>query len=104
MNLPVWLYWEGDRPEWIGECQRTILLHTENTQLITPDVFSNLRETDLDIDITSLYVAHRADFIRAFLLAKYGGLWIDSDCIVMKSLQPVLTLLADNDFVGYRER
>jgi FkbM family methyltransferase len=104
MSLPVWLYWEGERPDWIDECYRTVVLHADNVHLITPEDFDTMREADRDIDISSLYVAHRADFIRAFLLAKYGGLWIDADCVVMKSLQPVLSLLADYDFVGYRER
>lgn len=103
-NLSVWLYWEGDLPGWINECQKTVFAHAANVQLLTPDTFNELRDVDLDINIDDLYVAHRADFIRAFLLAKFGGLWIDSDCLVLKSLQPILDLLANYDFIGYRER
>ncbi|WP_449436491.1 capsular polysaccharide synthesis protein [Pedobacter steynii] len=63
-----------------------------------------MRDCDLDIKIEDLYVAHRADFIRAFLLKKFGGLWIDSDCVVIKSIQPLIDILNMYDFVGYRER
>src|SRR5690606_946768 len=48
--------------------------------------------------------AQRADFIRAFLLARYGGLWIDADCIVMQPLRPLLEELPRHEFVAHRER
>jgi Glycosyl transferase family 2/Capsular polysaccharide synthesis protein/N-terminal domain of galactosyltransferase len=103
-SLPVWLYWEGDCPEWIRRCQATILAHAENARLLGPAEFDRLRDTDRDIDLSRLQVAHRADFIRSFLLARYGGLWIDSDCIVMRRLESVLSLLDDSDFLAHRER
>ena len=103
-NLPIWLYWEGDLPNWIHQCQKTVFAHATNVQLLTPETFIELWDTDLDINIQNMYVAHRADFIRAYLLAKFGGLWIDSDCLVLKSLQPIVDLLTTNDFLGYRER
>ncbi|EOR94512.1 hypothetical protein ADIARSV_2358 [Arcticibacter svalbardensis MN12-7] len=103
-NLPVWLYWEGDLPAWIGECQKTIFAHTNSVQLLAAEDFIGLRDIDLDIDIENLCIAHRADFIRAFLLYKYGGLWVDSDCIVLKPLQPLLDTLNFYEFIGYRER
>lgn len=103
-DLPVWLYWEGELPDWIGACQQTVFAHANNVRLLTPDSFAELRDSDLDIRLENLYVAHRADFIRAFLLHKFGGLWIDSDCIVIKSLQPLLATLNIYEFIGYRER
>ena len=63
-----------------------------------------MRDRDNDIDLARLHAAQRADFIRAFLLARHGGLWIDSDCVVMQSLQPVLDALWEYDFVAHRER
>ena len=103
-DLPVWLYWEGDLPAWIGECRKTILAHTANVHLLTPESFNELRDIDLDIKLENLCIAHRADFIRAFLLYKCGGLWVDSDCIVLKRLQPLLDTLNFYEFIGYRER
>jgi SAM-dependent methyltransferase len=103
-NLPVWLYWEGECPEWIKECRRTILAHAPNARLLDPDSFDALWNEDRDIDLSSLQIAHRADFIRAFLLAHYGGLWVDSDCLVMQPLAPVLDILNQCEFVAHRER
>jgi hypothetical protein len=101
---PVWIYWEGDCPEWIAACRRTILAHAPDVRLLDRQEFVRLRDRDLDIDIDRLQVAHRADFIRAFLLARYGGLWLDSDCVVVKSLAPLLGLLDVHDFIEHRDR
>jgi SAM-dependent methyltransferase len=100
----VWLYWEGECPEWIKECQRTIFAHATDVKLVTPDEFEKLRDVDRDIELERLDAAHRADFVRAFLLAKFGGLWVDSDCLVMQPLQPLLNLLSSNDFIFHKER
>lgn len=104
MTLPTWMYWEGQCPEWIQACHRTVAAHAPDVRLVTPLEFDRMRTTDRDIDLSRLCTAHRADFIRAFLLAQYGGIWVDSDCVVLRNLQPVLELLEKYDFVGHRER
>jgi mannosyltransferase OCH1-like enzyme len=101
----AWLYWEGDCPEWILKCRETVVVHSGNQLcLITPAEFNLLWKKDKDIDLSELCTAHRADFIRSYLLFRYGGIWIDSDCLVMKSLLPLFELLNKYDFLGYRER
>jgi hypothetical protein len=102
--LPVWAYWEGSCPPWIEECRRTITAHAPTARLLTPESFAGLRDRDHDIDLGRLAVVHRADFIRAFLLARHGGLWLDSDCIVMQPLRPLLERIQEHDFVAHRER
>jgi len=103
-SLPVWMYWEGSCPDWILACQDTIRRHVPNVRLLGPKDFDALWTSDRDIDIGRLHVPHRADFIRAYLLHRYGGLWIDSDCIVVKSLSPLLEVLSRCDFLAHRER
>jgi hypothetical protein len=104
--LPVWTYWEGTCPAWIRACRRTLARHVPNLRLLGPETFERLRARDPDrsVDLSHLHVAHRADFIRAFLLQRFGGLWIDADCLVMQPLAPVLELLREYDFIGYRAR
>lgn len=102
--LPVWMYWEGERPEWIRKCEQTVLAHAADVRILGPDDFDRLWDRDRNIDLTRLHVVQRADFIRAFLLARYGGLWIDSDCVVMKPLAPVLEMLKSCEFVAHKER
>ncbi len=103
-DLPIWLYWEGACPEWIEACQKTILAHAPNARLLTPETFDELRDRDRDINMKNLHVAHRADYIRAFLLYRYGGMWIDADCVVLKSLAPLFEKLNGHDFAAHRER
>jgi len=104
MDVPIWIYWEGEYPDWVRACHATIFNHAADVRLITPESFDAIRDRDRDLDLSCLCIAHRADFIRAFLLAKYGGLWIDSDCIVLKSLATLLDRLDEYDFFGFRER
>ncbi len=103
-GLPIWTYWEGPCPEWIRACRRTITAHAPRVRILTPESFDQLRDRDRDIDLSRLLCAHRADYVRAFLLQRYGGLWIDADCLVMQPLQPVMDLLAEHEFIGHRER
>ncbi|MGH8908810.1 MAG: glycosyltransferase [Egibacteraceae bacterium] len=103
-SLPVWLYWEGPCPEWVRACHRSVGRHAGDVRLLGPGDFDRIWDVDRDIDLSVLHVAHRADFIRAFLLARLGGVWIDSDCLVMKPLGPVLGLLGAHEFVGYFAR
>lgn len=98
------MYWEGNMPEWIKACHRTVFDHGEDVRLLTPAGFDELRDRDRDIDVSHLCTAHRADFIRAFLLSRFGGVWIDSDCLIMRSLQPLIDELDVHDFIAYRER
>jgi hypothetical protein len=104
MKLPIWMYWEGHRPEWISMCERTVRAHADDVRVLSPEDFDLIRDCDRDIDLSGLCVAHRADFIRSYLLRRHGGLWIDSDCIVIKDLQPWLNRLAKYEFIGYKER
>jgi hypothetical protein len=49
-------------------------------------------------------IAHRADYIRFNLLAEHGGIWLDSDTVVLRSLAPALDEIAETGFaaMGYR--
>lgn len=102
----VWTYWEGPCPAWVRACRRTMARHLPALRLLDPQSFERLRADDADraIDLSHLHVAHRADFIRAYLLARHGGLWIDADCLVMQPLVEVLALLARHDFVAHRAK
>lgn len=105
-GLPVWTYWEGPCPAWVRACRRTMLRHVPNLRLLDPTSFAALRRGDPDehIDLSHLHVAHRADFIRAFLLQRFGGLWLDADCLVLQPLDEVLQLLQQHDYVAHKAR
>jgi hypothetical protein len=47
-------------------------------------------------------IPQRADFIRAFLLEKYGGIYVDSDAISLGDLSGYFSLLRQYDFLAVR--
>lgn len=123
MNRTLWLYWETpkgmrDLPAHIALCRKSVEIHARGVSavLVTPD---NLREYLPKIsrrifDIEAIpkgridrhlhrgrrkasAVAQRADFVRAFLLEKYGGFYIDSDAILLADPAPFFSLLDTYD-------
>lgn len=69
---------------------------------VGPDDFSNHMSVPDKLDqVTEL--AHKADIIRSGLLAQNGGIWLDSDAIVLKPLQFMIDDLEDHDFVGFSD-
>jgi hypothetical protein len=104
LHVPLFLYWEGSCPEWILRCRETIVRHGGDVRLLDRAAFEALRTDDLDIDLDPLQPAHRADYARAYLLARHGGVWIDSDCVLMRPLDKVQAALAEHGFVAHRDR
>ena len=101
-ELQVWTYWEGPCPEYIRLCRETILRWC-NVRVLDRADFDVLWVEDRDVLIDKLYVAHRADFVRAYLIHHYGGAWIDADCIMLRSIAPLAEHLATHDLLYYRE-
>ena len=99
---PVWTYWGGPLPPLIQLCLET-LRGLWDAHVLDRGSFNDLWMYDRDLPIDDLYVAHRADFIRAYLLRHYGGTWVDADCIALKPLKPLTEELLTYDLVVYRE-
>src|SRR5262249_11420795 len=85
--LPVWAYWEGPCPPYVALCLE-ILVRRAGARVLDRQAFDELWTSERDLPIDDLYVAHRADFVRAYLLAHHGGLWIDADCELLRSPAP----------------
>ncbi len=108
----IWMYWENKGgsviPEYINLCWKTIIANNKNDFQINilneyniNDYLPNLNKNYL------LYneIAHKADYIRFCLLYKYGGIWLDSDTIVFKSLKEIMEKVDEYEFVctGYKK-
>lgn len=105
----LFLYWDNiktsETPAWILLCRETIYKHIGGNTNV--HIVNRNNVTDyLDNLPKNLYklkeLAHIADYIRVALLAKYGGIWIDSDCVLLKSLDDIYKLLDTYDFIGYK--
>lgn len=89
-TMRIWSFWEGPKPPFVGFCQETLLRHNPNTVILDWPMFQAMRTIDTDVDLSHLGWAHRADWIRLYLLKHFGGLWLDADCIVLRSLNRFL--------------
>lgn len=105
----LFLYWDNiktsETPAWILLCRETIYKHIGDK--INIHIVNRNNVTDYLDDLPEgLYklkkIAHIADYIRVALLAKHGGVWIDSDCVLLKSLDDIYKLLDTYDFIGYK--
>ena len=105
-NRNIWLYWENKpgskKPVYIDLCYRTIDKNCKNFRvhkLNETNVYDYL--PDLRKDINKLKIPQKTDYIRYRLLSKYGGIWLDSDIIVLNKLDSLLDYFKKYDFVGF---
>lgn len=107
-NYPIWIYWETKpgktKPEYIDLCLKSLHKHNDKyfkiIELDDKNVYNYLPE--LRRDLNNLVIAQKTDYIRVALLAKYGGIWIDADTIVMRDLLPIKHKLDEKyDYVGF---
>ena len=85
-------------PEYIKLCWKTIHKHcgtdfiinlvtTENVKQFLPNISSKFFEIS--------QINNLSNYLRYHLLKEHGGIWLDSDLILFRSLKPLLDLLKD---------
>lgn len=105
MNRTIWMYWEDrkgtHRPAYLDLCLETVAKHSPSYEIVVLDEESVLEYLpDLREDIfRTKEIAHRADYIRAKVVHRYGGMWLDSDIILLKEID-IEDALRRYDFVG----
>ncbi|WP_213982364.1 glycosyltransferase [Sphingomonas sp. dw_22] len=103
MSLPIWMFWEGPRPGYIELCIETVRRHHPDVRLLDRAGFDALWTEERDLPIDSLALNHLSDFVRTYLLSRFGGLYLDADAVLMHALDPLLKAVEVHGFVGYRE-
>jgi len=113
--IPLWLYWENapgaEPPPHVLLCHRILrrvcrrcdirLVTPESVRRWLPDYDPRLDDIRV-LDRPGTEIAVRSDFIRAFLLERYGGLYVDTDCIPLRDFAEIGERLAEVEFVGMR--
>lgn len=102
--LPIYTYWVGPQPPWIGLCIETLRRHNPAIQVLDDAVWDRYDGPIPRDTIRRQAPNVQSDYLRAWLLATQGGIWVDADCICFRSLQPLTQLLADADLLVYRKR
>jgi mannosyltransferase OCH1-like enzyme len=124
----LWAYWEmppgvRELPPHIAICRRIMkrkavgytlnVVTPENAHRYLPDLPKRLMRIALAprgrIDEyfrrrkrRAAAIPLRADYIRAFLLERYGGLYIDSDAVIIGDLMPIFDEIENAGFVIVR--
>jgi hypothetical protein len=96
----VFIYWTGNEPSLIRLLRKIMLLHSRNGENYNL-VFINDNNIDNFIKKPSyfnlLHPAHKADFLRVQVLTEHGGIWLDSDTLVMNDLSKLFEIIEKKD-------
>jgi hypothetical protein len=100
----IWTYWDSeDLPDFVSKCiDKWRRLHPEwSVTVLNP---TNLKDYLPETDIFKLKFAdtkpRQSDFVRLYILPKYGGVWSDASVIPTRPVDWVLDEKG-SDFVGY---
>ncbi len=99
----LWIFWD----QGFTQAPDVVRLGLRSWQIMNPDYTITCLDADsaqefadfnsifklLSIDIGP---AHRSDFIRTYLLARYGGVWVDSTTFCWKALNDWLSAYTRN--------
>jgi len=93
----IFLYWVGHDYKLITILRNLIHLHSTsgkgyNVILITDENIGHYVK-DIPDYFTNLCPAHQADFVRVNVICDYGGIWLDSDIIVVDSLDSLFDFI-----------
>ena len=106
---PVWMYWEDlpgtQKPPYLELCLDTIRAHLDNDMhlhLLDDETVSDwLPDLEPGVWRRLGTPVRRSDYARVRLVERYGGLWLDADCVAVAPLRPLLDLLAVHEVVGW---
>jgi hypothetical protein len=106
---PLWLYHEPSprewqRPEHLNLCLETVQKHCGRRFRVIPltryTIYTYLPNLRKDVWYTCSY-KQRIDLMRWELLARYGGMFVDPEVLVLRDLTPYVNKLHDHDFVAF---
>jgi hypothetical protein len=94
----VFLYWVGRDFKLILILRDLIRQHSKNgigykVHLITNENVKEYLIDPLPVHFAKYCPAHQADYVRVCVVCRLGGIWLDSDTIVMGSLDSLFDLL-----------
>lgn len=103
----IWLYWENPlnlkKPFSIELCHYLIKKRNKNVIILNEKTIKKYINLPKNFNKVK-NIAHKADYIRVAILYKYGGIWIDSDMICLKSFDKIINLLNKYDLITFEYR
>lgn len=100
----IWQYWEtrGEKPAFIDGLHAIARRNAGvPIELVTPETLAD-HLPDIEPEILCIEdPAHKADMIRSRLVGRHGGMWLDSDALVLRDLSGWFDHLESREFVGF---
>lgn len=100
----IWQYWEtrGLKPRFVDGLHQIARRNSGcEVVLVTPETLSEFLPEIPKQLVRIKELAHKADMIRSMLLSRHGGMWLDSDAVVLKDLNWLFDLLDESEFVAF---
>lgn len=97
----VFLYWVGKEYKLITLLRKLIYLYSKKGRGYTVHLITakNIETylTDIPECFDKLCPAHQADYVRVNIIYKYGGIWLDSDTLVLEPLDILFNILHEKN-------
>lgn len=92
----IFLYWTGQEYKLIQILRNLIFLHNRDYSIyfLTP---SSLEFHGITVPVRfySLDPAHQADYLRVLCVCQFGGIWLDSDTLMLESLEKLFQIFTE---------
>lgn len=104
--MNIYTYWTGPKPPWIELCLESLEKNTPGIKILDKRSWQELfKGGPIGMKKILRQIPNvQSDYIRAYLLYHYGGVWVDADCVCFKDLHGILDYLQEKDFVAYHVR
>ncbi len=97
----IFIYWVGKEYKLIKILRDLIFLHSNNGKGYKVHFLTNKNINEYIENIpeyfNELIPAHQADLVRVLVICEYGGIWLDSDTLVLDSLDSLFNILDEKD-------
>jgi hypothetical protein len=107
-NNNLFVIWLGEEYSLIKILHNLIYMHSNNRKNYTVHFINEINILNyvsyLPNNFNKIRFAHQADYIRVSVLYDYGGIYIDSDTIVMNNLFDLFKILEKNKGFFIKER
>lgn len=101
MNKTVFTYWEGTDYKLLKQLQKLMIDHSNNGLNYNLILLTDKNIKDYVDEFPKCFLnlepAHKTDYLRVYLIRKYGGLWIDADTLVMNDLSVLFKIIEKNN-------
>ena len=94
----IYMYWEGEMDVFTKACYENIIEQHPNFKI---SLLNHKSQRSPGDNVRTLSVQHRSDWNRLEAISKTGGVWIDINCVLLKSLESWVEFDSDK-FHGFR--